>query len=185
MTRKSKTTVKATHHVSLRAATGKDFVVLSRLRNDREIQDSLLAAARPNSPARIRSWLERRAADDYGAFFVIAETGNDQAVGFIQASEIDSLNRIAEMGICLDKAGRGKGLGREAIGLLERYLLQVFNVRKIWLRVASNNTSAVALYRVSGFREVGTLKKHHFANGRFRDVLVMEKLLAKTIEPPQ
>jgi RimJ/RimL family protein N-acetyltransferase len=103
----------------------------------------------------------------------------------IQASGIDSLNRIAEMGICIDKLERGKGLGREAIVLLEKYLLKVFNVRKIWLRVRSSNMPAVELYRSSGFREVGTLRKHHYADGRFHDVVIMEKLLTKTKEARQ
>jgi RimJ/RimL family protein N-acetyltransferase len=179
MKREARIIVRNSSRISLRAATERDFDVLARLRNDRAIQDSLLAVARPNSPARVRAWLERRAADDAGVFFVIVNAADDLALGFIQASGIDPLNRVAELGICLDVAGRGKGFGREAIGLLEKYLMQVFNVRKIWLRVSSNNTVAIALYHSSGFREAGTLKKHHFANGRFRDVLMMEKFLTK------
>jgi RimJ/RimL family protein N-acetyltransferase len=183
MTGESNITARGGCRISLRAVNKKDFAVLGKLRNDRVVQESLLTVARPNSPARVRAWLKRRAADDAGAFFVIASVTNDQAIGFIQASGIDSLNRIAEMGICLDMAGRGQGYGREAIGLLEKYLVQVFNIRKIWLHVAANNAPAIALYLSSGFREVGTLKKHRFVNGQFRDVVVMEKLLSKSKLP--
>ena len=165
--------------VALRAATARDFAVLSKLRNDLRVQMSLLALAKPNSPRRVRAWLERRAADDDGAFFVIADVRDDRAVGFIQAGGIDALNRIAEVGICLDEEARGKGLGREAITLLEKYLSDVFRVRKIWLRVDAGNVPAIALYRSAGFRAVGTLSKHHYAGGRYRDVLLMEKLLRK------
>ena len=163
--------------VALRAPTDRDFAVLSRLRNDLVVQNSLLALARPNSPARVRAWLARRAGDDHAAFFVIADARDDRAVGFIQASGIDPLHRIAELGICIDQASRTRGFGRKAIALLEKYLAAVFRVRKLWLRVDSRNAPAVALYQSSGFREVGTLTKHHFADGRYRDVLLMEKLL--------
>lgn len=163
--------------VALRAPTERDFAILSRLRNDLAVQNSLLALPRPNSPARVRAWLERRADDDHAAFFVIADARDDRAVGFIQASGIDSLHRVAELGICIDQGSRARGFGREAIALLQKYLAEVFRVRKLWLRVDSRNGRAVALYRAGGFREVGTLRKHHFANGRYRDVLLMEKLL--------
>jgi len=62
---------------------------------------------------------------------------------------------------------------------LEKYLSDVFRVRKIWLRVDAGNVPAIALYRSAGFRAVGTLSKHHYAGGRYRDVLLMEKLLRK------
>jgi RimJ/RimL family protein N-acetyltransferase len=125
----------------------------------------------------VRAWLRRRAEDDRAAFFVIADARDDRALGFIQARDIDPLHRVAELGICIDQPGRGRGLGRQAMVLLEEYLVAVFRVRKIWLRVDAHNAPAVALYRSNGFREVGTLKKHHYAGGRYRDVLLMEKLL--------
>jgi RimJ/RimL family protein N-acetyltransferase len=165
--------------VTLRAAAARDFALLSKLRNDLEVQASLLALARPNSPRRVRAWLERRAAADDGAFFVIADTGDDRPLGFIQAGGIDALHRRAEVGICLDEGARGRGLGKEAMALLEDYLAGVFRVRKLWLRVDAANLPAIALYRGAGFRAVGTLKQHHYARGRYRDVVLMEKMLRK------
>lgn len=167
--------------ITLRAPTDRDFVTLSKLRNDLSIQNSLLATPRPNSPARVRAWLERRAEDDRAAFFVIADACDDCAVGFIQAMAIDPLHRVAELGICIDEARRARGFGREAISLLEKFLAGVFRVRKIWLRVDSANKAAVTLYRSSGFREVGTLRKHHYAAGRYRDILLMEKMLRDSV----
>lgn len=177
---RSKTSIRGSHSISLRAALDQDFALLARLRNDRMIQNSLLAIAKPNSSARVRAWIARRASDDAGVFFVIADNLEGAAIGFIQASGIDHLHRIAELGICLDATRRGKGYGRQAISLLEKYLIQVLNVRKLWLRVASDNRAAIALYHSSGFKKVGTLKKHHFVNGQFCDVLLMEKLLLKS-----
>lgn len=166
--------------VALRAVVDRDFPVLSKLRNDLLAQDSLLALAKPNSPMRVRAWLEQRAADEDGAFFVIADARDDHAAGFIQAKGIDPLHRIAELGICIVEERQGRGFGREAIALLEKYLSRVFRIRKIWLRVDASNSPALALYSSSGFRKVGTLMKHHYADGRYRDVMLMEKLLAKS-----
>lgn len=165
--------------VVLRAAADSDFVVLAELRNNFAVQDALLATGRPNSPARVKAWLERRAADDEGVFFVIAATDDDRALGFVQATGIDPLHRVAELGICITDVARGRGVGRQAIALLEEYLQRSFRTRKIWLRVDAGNTNAIALYGACGFQRVGVLSQHHYAGGRYRDVLIMEKLFAK------
>lgn len=167
----------AIRRVVLRAATDSDFTMLAELRNNFPVQDALLAIGRPNSPARVKAWLERRAADDEGVFFVIAAAENDQALGFVQVTGIEPLHRVAEMGICIADGARGCGVGRQAIAQLEDYLRRSFRIRKIWLRVDAGNVTAIGLYDACGFRHVGVLIKHHFAGGRYRDVLIMEKLL--------
>lgn len=172
---------RAARSIALRAVANRDFPVLARLRNDLNAQASLLALPRPNSARQVRAWIARRAADENGAFFVIADARDDSAIGFVQAVGIDPLHRVAEMGICILDDARGRGYGREAIALLERYLAHVFRVRKIWLRVDAGNAPAIALYHRAGFRRVGTLLKHHYTGGRYHDVMLMEKLLGKGI----
>jgi len=163
--------------IKLRPSKAADVPLLSALRNDLGLQLALMAVPRPNSRARVKAWLTRRSNDPEGAFFVVARARDDKAIGFIQLVRIDTLHRRAEMGICLAPDARGSGAADEALAMIENYASAVLGLQKLVLQVGVHNRRAISLYERASFLRVGTLKAHHFASGRFYDVLIMEKLL--------
>lgn len=163
--------------MTLRDARDADLSVLGGIRNDLELQLALMSAPRPNTRARVKDWLRQRANDPQGAFFVVATSDGDEPIGFVQLVGIDLLNRHASLGICLTPAHHGLGHATEALDLLEGYAADVFGLRKIVLHVLSGNARAIAFYERRDFRPVGTLMEHHYHQGRFHDVLIMEKRL--------
>lgn len=162
----------------LRPPEERDVDFFSTLRNDVDLQLSLMALPRASSAERVRAWLSARCDDPEGLFFVIADPATDSAAGFIQLTHMDPIHGTAELGIGLGPEHRGKGLAREALRLLEGYARAVFATRKITLRVLADNERAVALYARAGYRHVGVLEQHHYQRGAYRDVLIMEKRLA-------
>lgn len=164
--------------ISLRAWKEDDIPVLSGLRNDLELQDALMAKARPNTEARVRQWLVEKSGRSDAVFFVIADQSSDSALGFIQTLDIDSLHRTGTLGICIAPGAQGKGIGGAAIALLEVYLVNTFDLRKLTLAVLADNEAAVSLYARLGFSEAGRWTAHYFSDGQFKDVLLMEKHLA-------
>lgn len=165
--------------IKLRPSKAADVPLLSALRNDLDLQLALMAVPRPSSRARVKAWITRRSNDPEGAFFVIAQARDDNAIGFIQLVRIDTLNRRAEMGICLAPDARGSGAADEAMAMLENYASAVLDLQKLVLQVGVQNRRAISVYKRAGFLRVGTLKAHHFASGRFHDVLIMEKFLRR------
>ena len=99
--------------------------------------------------------------------------------GYIQVVNIDRLDGVGELGICLAPAAQGSGLASEACQLLEPYLRRIIGLRKLVLKVLATNSRAVAFYRKSGYREVGRLESHFRIDDRFEDVLIMERFLSR------
>lgn len=163
----------------LRAWKESDLEMLGALRNDIALQAQLMTQARPNSSSRVREWLGERSNASDGVFFVVANKESDRALGYIQALNMQALHGVADFGICLAPHEQRQGYGREALTLLESYLVTTFGMRKLLLKVLATNLNAIRFYQRTGFREIGTMQSHFYMNSAFHDVLLMEKQLPR------
>lgn len=165
--------------ILLRAPLGddQDLKFLYTLRNDIEQQSMLLTRPRANSSSKVLAWLEKCLQDEHSVFFVIAEKQSDKVCGFIQLTNIDFVNRSGCLGICIADKHRGKGFASEALQLLEDYVRNVFNMRKITLEVLSENERAISFYLKSNYERTGVWKEHVYQNGEFHSIVLMEKFL--------
>jgi L-amino acid N-acyltransferase YncA len=83
---------------------------------------------------------------------------------------------IAEFSIYLDRAARGRGIGRALLGAL----IEAAAARGFWKlvsRIFPSNAASRALCRACGFREVGVYEKHARLDGTWRDVVIVERCL--------
>lgn len=167
----------AGENVVLRAWCEDDIPVLMRLRNDVALQTQLITQPRPNSRVRVSQWLKDWSERTDTVFFVVAAADDDHVLGYVQLVNMDLMHGRGDLGICLDPAVHGHGFADQAMGLLQRYVMQVFGLRKILLHVLVSNLRAIAFYEKQGFERVGVLREHAFLQGSYMDVLLMEKLL--------
>jgi RimJ/RimL family protein N-acetyltransferase len=165
--------------IVLRAWAQEDLETLGKLRNDLTLQEMLMSQPRPNSADRVQDWLIGKSERDDSVFFVIAERDSDRVIGYMQVVNINTLHGTGELGICIGPDWQGGGYGSSAMVLLEDYLKRVFSLRKLLLHVFANNEGAVKFYLKLGFGEVGRMKDHFLNNGKYRDVVIMEKFLAQ------
>lgn len=163
--------------VTLRAWREEDLPALQALRNDIGLQEMLMAEPRPNSMERTRQWLSERSGRQDGLLFVIALADDDQVAGFVQVADMDRRSQTAFLGIALLPSVQGMGLGSEALSLLEGYLVRVFRLRKLLLKVLASNTQAIRFYARMKFNQAGVLSQHHPSRDGYQDVLIMEKFL--------
>ena len=87
---------------------------------------------------------------------------------------------IAEFSIYLERAARGRGIGRR---LLDR-LIDVARDRGYWKlvsRIFPTNAGSRALCRSCGFREVGIYEKHSRLDREWRDVVIVERLIPENL----
>ena len=161
-------------NVTLRAPEKTDFPVLAALRNDASVQRQLMIEPRQYSPAQVRAWIRRRTGDAKGAFWVIDRGGT---CGFVQLTQVDHERGTADLGICLTRMVRGKGVAGEAMRLLEMLAKKKLRCKMLTLRVLRVNHRAIALYRKLKFRILETKRRHHFDGAHWRDVVFMEKAL--------
>jgi len=83
---------------------------------------------------------------------------------------------IGEFSIYLDRASRGHGLGRLLLEALIREAARL-GYWKLVSRIFPFNTASLALCRACGFRVVGTYEKHGRLDGRWLDVVIVERLI--------
>jgi phosphinothricin acetyltransferase len=89
---------------------------------------------------------------------------------------------IAEFSIYLDRAVRGRGVGRQLL----LALVDTARERGYWKlvsRIFPFNAASRGLCRSCGFREVGTYEKHGRLDGRWLDVVIVERLIPENVSP--
>jgi len=120
----------------------------------------------------VRGWSERDVANflaSPGAIALIAST--EKPVGFVLARLVLDEAELVSIGVC--HAGRRSGVGRALVERL-RSLLGERGVRVIFLEVAADNASAIALYGQVGFRS-SSRRSHYYPreNAAPIDAIVM------------
>jgi L-amino acid N-acyltransferase YncA len=161
-------------------------------------------AARPATPAdaeRIAQIYNEGIEDRVGTFETTPRTANDvrawfdgrhpivvveddrETIAFASTSSYrtrECYSGIAEFSVYVARSARGKGAGRFAM----RALIDAVKPAGIWKlvsRIFIENTASRRLMASLGFREVGIYEKHARLDGRWRDVVIVERLITENI----
>jgi RimJ/RimL family protein N-acetyltransferase len=112
------------------------------------------------------------------ALFIVAVT-NGKVIGNLNFSggPRERTAHTGEFGVSVLKDYWGKGIGEELIRYLISWSRSSGVIRKINLRVRTDNLKAIRLYKKFGFSEEGTLRRDFYINGEFRDSLLMGLLI--------
>ncbi|MBW8310789.1 MAG: GNAT family N-acetyltransferase [Rhizobium sp.] len=133
-----------------------------------------------------------RTAGDLGAAIaaaaewplLVAEAEDGQVLGWAGLSAYrprDCYAGIGDFSIYLAPAARGRGLGKALL----QALVGAARERGFWKlvsRIFPENAASRALCQRCGFREVGTYEKHGRLDGRWRDVVIVERLVPENLE---
>ena|SRR5438105_266277 len=130
-----------------------------------------------------------RTLQDIAAWFgtrypVVVVEDAGRVVGFASTSEYrhrDCYAGIAEFSVYVARDARGRGYGRVAVqGLFAAAIAA--GLWKLVSRVFVENTASRELLKKTGFREVGIYRRHGRLEGRWRDVVIVEKLLGESAD---
>jgi phosphinothricin acetyltransferase len=167
--------------ITLREATNDDAAAIARIYNQGIDDRGATFETEPRTVADIASTIAERArfpllVDDDG--------------GAVRAWAGVSVYRpracyagIAEFSIYVDRAVRGRGVGRQLLaGLVDAARARGF--WKLVSRIFPFNTASRALCRACGFREVGVYEKHGCLDGQWHDVVIVERLIAENLAQP-
>lgn len=132
---------------------------------------------------------ERTAADVGGWFadlsttrfpFLVAVDADDTVLGWVRGGSYRTrpcYAGITDYSIYIGEAARGQGVGRTLLGAFITRCAAV-GVWKIVARIFPENSASRALHAAHGFREVGVYERHAQLDGVWRDVIIVERLLA-------
>jgi L-amino acid N-acyltransferase YncA len=120
------------------------------------------------------TWREARAEDPC----LVARGSSGEVIGWAALSHISSrpvYRGVGEVGIYVELASTGKGVGRTLLGAL----IEASERAGFWMLQAGifpENSASVALHESCGFRPVGTRERIGRAmDGSWRDVVLYER----------
>lgn len=164
--------------LSARAATPEDAARIAQIYNEGIADRVGTFETRPRTEADVRAWFD-------GRHPIVVVESDGRTIAFASTSTYrprDCYAGIAEFSVYVARDGRGKGAGRVAM----RALIDACIAAGIWKlvsRVFVDNTASRALLKAVGFREVGIYEKHAQLDGRWRDVVIVERLIPENIGP--
>lgn len=126
----------------------------------------------------MKNWFDQH-KDRYK--IIIAEQ-EGQVLGWSSINQYSSRCAYAGVGdlsIYIARNHRGKGVGSLLLKEIEKVAIEN-GFYKIVLFTFPFNNLGQALYRKNGFREVGIFKNQGILDGRFVDVMAMEKMIVQT-----
>jgi L-amino acid N-acyltransferase YncA len=161
--------------VTVRAATTADVEAICHIHNQ-GISDRLATLdTNLRTPDETRQWLLEREPRHP----ILVADLDSAVVGWASLNRFNpraAYDRVADFSVYVERGMRGKGIGRQ---LLDSLIARAASIgyHKMVLAALAHNAAGLELYTRAGFSRVGVYHEHGQLDGRWVDVLIMEKLL--------
>jgi phosphinothricin acetyltransferase len=157
----------------LRAATEADGPAIAEIYNEGIAGRQATFDTTECSPAEAAGWAGRD-----GEPLLVAELDGRVAAfaRVIRSSDRCAMSGVGEYTVYVAAHARGRGVGAR---LLEALVAEADRAGywKLIGKIFTTNTPSAALAARAGFREVGVHERHGRLDGRWRDLLIVERLL--------
>jgi len=155
----------------IRAATSKDAAVIAEIWNEIIRDPAITFTTEEKTTETILQMLEQQP--------VLVADGDDQLLGFATYGSFRSgpgYRHTAEVTIHLASQARGRGIGRK---LLQSLLDQAGEdgIHVMVAGVSAKNPAAINFHQALGFTEVARMPEVGRKDGRWLDLVLMQKLL--------
>jgi phosphinothricin acetyltransferase len=164
-----------TSSVHIRLARDADAEAVAAIYN----QGIAERAATFETDARSTGDLARRIAEDPDRFPVLVAEDGGRILGWASVAAYrprPCYAGVGEFSVYVERTARGRGVGRALVAELIRQAA-ARGYWKLLSRIFPFNTGSLALCRSLGFRQVGTYEKHARLDGRWLDVVIVERLI--------
>ena len=161
--------------VAVRAAAQEDIAAIRAIYNQGIADRVATLDEEPKSAADITAWW----ADHDGRYAVVVAERDGVTVGWCSLNRYShrcAYDGVVDLSVYVAREARGTGVGFALLVAADR-LARQNGFYKIVLFTLPFNANGQALYRKTGFREVGVFRNQGRLDGRFVDVMAMEKLL--------
>lgn len=162
----------------IRTATPDDLEAVTAIYNEGIRGRTATFDTAERTVADVASWLEPRHP------FLVAETGSGGVAGWIRAGAYRPracYDGVGDFSVYVASTERGRGVGDSLLAALLP-ACEAAGFWKLVARIFPENGASRALCARHGFREVGTYRRHARLDGRWRDVVIVERLLGAALE---
>lgn len=159
-----------------RPATPADAAAIARIYNQ-GIEDRLATfETRLRTADDVLTWFD-------GVHPIVVVEDEGQVIAFASTSTYrprECYAGVAEFSVYVAREARGRGAGKVAMEALIR-AAEASGLWKLLSRIFMENVASRALMRRLGFREVGIYEKHARLDGAWKDVVIVEYLVAANV----
>ena len=154
-----------------------------RWANNDTIRRLVGGAPQPRSFAELETWYQSVLNDPKQEIFSI-KTPEAQLIGWAQLCDINFINGQADIGLVVDEAFWGRGVGHDALVALVKYCFEDLRLHRAGAHILSINLPSLQLFKKVGFQKEGVKREAYFTSGRFLDVECLG-LLCRDFKCPQ
>ena len=161
--------------LEIRRAAAADAAAICAIHNQGIVDRVATLDTTLRTPDLTREWLAERGPRHP---VLVAERGGG-VVGWASLNRFNpraAYDHVADFSVYVERACRGTGTGRR---LLEALVdtARAIGYHKMVLAALPHNAAGIALYTRGGFTHVGIYREQGQLDGRWVDVVIMEKLL--------
>lgn len=165
------------NNVVLRAISMKDANLLIELINDAETEKMLGGSSFPVSLEAQEKWISAQAGRIDVLRCIVSLKENEEGIGTVILSDIDTKNGVAQVHIKMDKQrGRGKGYGSDALNAIVNYAFDEMRLNCIYADVLEYNAVSQKLFEKCGFHRDGVLRSRVYKGGEYINVVSYSRL---------
>jgi phosphinothricin acetyltransferase len=160
---------------AIRPAEPRDAAALCAIYNQGIEERAATFETRPREPDEVLAWIEERLP------FLVATGGDGAVLGFARLSAYSDrcvYAGVGEHGVYVDRAARGRGLGRRLLDTLAAEA-ERRGYYKLTSRIFTVNAASRAVHLAAGFEEVGIQRRHGRLDGEWRDCVLVERLIGE------
>jgi L-amino acid N-acyltransferase YncA len=161
--------------IRIRFATEDDAEAICTIYNQGIEERIATLETERRSPDERRQWMASRGPRH--PVIVAVEAGS--VVGWASLNPFNprrAYDHVADLSVYVERGWRGKGVGRLLLDRLVEHA-QALGYHKMVLAAFPSNTGGMALYERVGFDTVGIYREQGQLDGKWVDVIIMEKLL--------
>lgn len=107
---------------------------------------------------------------------VIVHKESEEAIGAIDLYDFDPFNSRAGVGIFIDEDYREKGIGHQALLLLEEYASEFLKIHQLYANISTKNNASIGLFTKCGFKKAGELKDWLSRSEGYDNIFVFQKI---------
>lgn len=164
-------------NVILRAISMKDAPLLMKLINDAETEKMLGGSSFPVSLEGQEKWIAAQMGRTDILRCIIALEEDEEGIGTVILSDIDTKNGVAQVHIKMDKQrGRGKGYGADALNAILNYAFDEMRMNCIYADILEYNIVSQKLFEKCRFHRDGVLRSRIYKGGRYINVFSYSRL---------
>lgn len=167
------------NQIELKIIEQEDIGLMQKWNNNFNItKNTTLTSFFPRNKDEELSWYERKYKDNSTRIFIIVLKENNNKIGFISFSNLDYRNQKVMLSIVIgEEKYHGKGYASTSLKLVEEYLKNELNIRKVSVQILGFNLPSLRLFKSNGYFEEGILKSEIYRFGKYQDLHILSKFL--------